>query len=210
MKYNQQIIDCFRDIKTVADKHPGRLTDVLSCFNQNQYDCKTWLVDCLNQYPYHFKNKTQDSINIAIMGGWYGLMAKLLRDNFTVKPINEITSYDFDPYARTIGNIFFPHINFQTKNVLELDISQKNYSIVINTSCEHMLQEDLYKSMSTAPTKTLFVLQSNNYRQLQQHVNCVDSLDSFVKQYSDVLEKIRFYEKDMGKYTRYMLIGVKK
>ena len=54
-KYNQQIIDIYKNIKKIANKFPGRLIDVLDCFNQNQFDCKTWLIDCLNQYPYHFK-----------------------------------------------------------------------------------------------------------------------------------------------------------
>ena len=60
MKFNQPIVDTFKDLKRVAKSYPGRLIDVLDCFNQNQYDSKTWLVDCLNQYPYHFKMKTNE------------------------------------------------------------------------------------------------------------------------------------------------------
>ena len=210
MKFNQQNINTFKDLKRVAKSYPGRLIDVLDCFSQNQYDCKIWLVDCLNQYPYHFKMKTNDSIKIAILGGWYGLTAKLLSENFSLKAIDEIHSYDFDPQAKNIGKILFPEINFVEQDITELDLGTKGYSIVINTSCEHIEQEGLYRSLDSAPTKTLFVLQSNNYREIQQHINCVDSLDMFEKQYESRLEKVRTFELHKEKYTRYMLIGVKK
>jgi len=210
MTYNQQIIDNYRDIKWVAQKHPGRFLDVMECFSQNQYDCKTWLLDCLNQYPYHFKNKTQDSVDISILGGWYGLMAKLISDNLKLKPIRNIYSYDFDSIAIKIGRKFFPQVEFIEQDITELDIGNTSSSIIINTSCEHIDQEMLYKSVDSAPTNTLFVLQSNNFVQIQQHINCVKNLDEFQQQYEGRLDKVRAYEKDMGKYTRFMIIGVKK
>jgi hypothetical protein len=154
--------------------------------------------------------KTNDSIKIAILGGWYGLTAKLLSENFTLKPIDEIHSYDFDPYAKNIGKIISPQITFIEQDITELDLSSKGYSIIVNTSCEHIDQELLYKSMDTAPAKTLFVLQSNDMRYVQQHINCVDSLQMFEEQYESRLEKVRAYELHKEKYTRYMLIGVKR
>ena len=210
MKFNQQTVNTFKDLKRVAKSYPGRLIDVLDCFNQNQYDCKTWLVDCLNQYPYHFRMKTNDSVKIAILAGWYGLMAKLVSENFTLKPIGEIHSYDFDPFVKNIGKLLFPEITFVEQDITELDLDNKGYSIVINTSCEHIDQSLLYKSIDTAPTNTLFVLQSNNMSYVQQHINCVDSLQMFEKQYESRLDKVRAYELHKEKYTRYMLIGVKR
>lgn len=210
MKFDQQHINTFKDLKRVAKSYPGRLIDVLDCFNQNQYDCKSWLVDCLNQYPYHFKMKTNDSIKIAILAGWYGLTAKLLSQNFKLKPIDEITTYDFDPYVKNIGKILFPEINFVEQDITELDLGTKGYSIVINTSCEHIDQNLLYKSIDTAPAKTLFVLQSNNYTEIQQHINCVENLDRFVEQYDGRLENIRAFQLEKEKYVRFMIMGVKK
>jgi len=210
MNYNQQIIDVFKHLKTIAKKFPARLLDTLDCFNQNQFDCKMWLIDSLNQYPYHFKMKTKNSIDIAILGGWYGLMAKLVSDNFTIKPIRNIYSYDFDPYAGQVGRILFPSIEFVENDIKDLNLTEKSFSIVINTSCEHMEQEIIEGSIASSPQNTLFVLQSNNYTEVAQHVNCVDSLEDFVNQYTSSLANIRSYEKDMGKYTRFMILGVKK
>ena len=210
MIYDQNIINAYKNIEWIAKTHPGRLLDAFSCFSQNQFDCKMWLIDCLNQYPFHFKYKTRDSIDIAILGGWYGLMAKLISTEFGLKPINNIYSYDFDNIATKIGNKFFPEIEFIEKDITEIDLGRKNFSIVINTSCEHIEQSLLYKSIDTAPTNTLFVLQSNNMNYVQQHINCVDSLQMFEKQYESRLHKVRAYELHKEKYTRYMLIGVKR
>jgi hypothetical protein len=210
MTYDQTTINAYKDIEWIAKTYPKRLLDAFSCFSQNQFDCKTWLVDCLNQYPYHFKYKTRDSIDIAILGGWYGLMAKLISTEFRLKPINNIYSYDFDTIATKIGKQIFPEITFIEKDVTEIDLGRKNFSIVINTSCEHIEQNLLYKSMDTAPAKTLFVLQSNNYTEIQQHINCVSDLDQFTEQYDSRLENIRAFELEKEKYTRFMIMGVKK
>ena len=56
---------------------------------------------------------------------------------------------------------------------------------------------------------TLVVLQSNNYKEIGQHVNCVDSVEDFANQYVGKLRNIKFYEKDFVKYKRFMLIGTK-
>jgi hypothetical protein len=210
MIYDQNIINAHKNIEWIAKAYPGRLLDAFSCFSQNQFDCKMWLIDCLNQYPFHFKYKTRDSIDIAILGGWYGLMAKLISTEFKLKPINNIYSYDFDNIATKIGKQIFPEIAFIEKDVTEIDLGRKNFSIVINTSCEHIEQNLLYKSIDSAPPKTLFVLQSNNYNQLQQHINCVRNLDHFKNQYKTRMENIRAYELQKEKYTRFMIIGVKK
>jgi len=56
----------------------------------------------------------------------------------------------------------------------------------------------------------LFVLQSNNYKELQQHINCVENLAEFEKQYQNKLQNIRAFELEKEKYTRFMIMGVKK
>jgi len=154
--------------------------------------------------------KTKDSIDIAILGGWYGLMAKIVSDHFSLKPIRNIYSYDFDPYAGQVGRMLFPNVEFVEKDIKDLNISEKSFSIVINTSCEHMEQSIITDTISNAPQNTLFVLQSNDYVEVPQHVNCVENLEVFVQQYDPLLNNIRSFEKDMGKYKRFMIIGTKK
>ena len=193
MNYNQDTIDIFTNLKVITEKHPGRLLDVLNCFNKNQYKCKKWLVDCLNNYEYHFKNKTKDSIDIAVLGGWYGLTAKLLKNYFAVKQIRNIYSYEF-----------------VEMDIKDLEIAEKSFSIIINTSCEHMEQEIINQTIAKAPKETLFVLQSNNYIEIDEHINCSASLQDFADKFKDNLKNVKMYELDMEKYTRFMLIGAKQ
>ena len=210
MNYNQDTIDIFTNLKVITEKHPGRLLDVLNCFNKNQYKCKKWLVDCLNNYEYHFKNKTKDSIDIAVLGGWYGLTAKLLKNYFAVKQIRNIYSYDFDPYTKKLGRMFFNDIEFVEMDIKDLEIAEKSFSIIINTSCEHMEQEIINQTIAKAPKETLFVLQSNNYIEIDEHINCSASLQDFADKFKDNLKSVKMYELDMEKYTRFMLIGAKQ
>ena len=68
MNYNQDIINIYKNLAVITKKYPERLIDVLQCFNQNQYKCKTWLVDKLNKYPYHFKMKSHTLLTYV----WHG------------------------------------------------------------------------------------------------------------------------------------------
>jgi len=210
MNYNKQIINIFSNITEITKKYPERLLDFLNCFNENQYQSKKWLVECLNQYDYHFRLKSQDSIDIAVFGGWYGLTAKLLADNFKIKPVRKLYSYDFDPFCKKMGKIFFPQIEFVEKDVKDVDTNEKSFSIIVNTSCEHMEQHIIDKIIEQAPDKTLFVLQSNNYVEIDQHINCSVDLQDFTNKYKSTLEKVKTYKLNMQKYTRFMVIGVKK
>ena len=56
---------------------------------------------------------------------------------------------------------------------------------------------------------TLVVLQSNNYKKINEHINCVDTKEDFANQYVSKLRNIKIYEKDFIKYKRFMIIGTK-
>jgi len=80
--------------------------------------------------------------------------------------------------------------------------------IVINTSCEHITQEQYEKWLDIQPDDALFVVQSNNYFELEEHIRCATDIDDFMR-----MSKIKPYwrgEFKTPKYTRYMIIGKKK
>jgi hypothetical protein len=79
---DKETVQLLENIKTVAEKYPDRFFDAINSLSWNQFRSKTWLLEKLNQYPHHFKNKTKDSIDIAVLGGWYGFMADLLQKDF--------------------------------------------------------------------------------------------------------------------------------
>jgi hypothetical protein len=79
--------------------------------------------------------------------------------------------------------------------------------IVINTSCEHITQDEYDLWLSGMPHNSLIVLQSNNYV-IPEHVRSAKSLEEFKEQ--SQLNTILFEgEIPLPLYNRYMLIGRK-
>ena len=228
--FNQTTI---RVLSEIARKVPERFLDACNSLNENQTKSKYWLVEKLNEYPHKFVNKKADKgeFHVALLAGWYGYLAYILIDEFRLqigdwKPkIGEINVVDYDTQNKRISRILFGHkdrenikegkpcfVSYKEKDITKLNTNSyfKKYSIVINTSCEHIEQEGLNTNMSKIAKGTLVVLQSNNYKSSPQHINCSDSLEEFSKRYSKYLKDVKLYEKPFLNFTRYMIIGVKK
>jgi len=78
--------------------------------------------------------------------------------------------------------------------------------IIINTSCEHITQEQYDKWLSNLPDSSLLVLQSNNY-DIPEHVRWANDLGDFQKQSN--INVLWSGELPTQLYNRYMLIGYK-
>ena len=108
------------------------------------------------------------------------------------------------------------------KDILELNYQQAQFDTlkangkaqtlivspdtIINTSCEHI--HSFSKWWKKLPPKKLIILQSNNFFQHEDHVNCVSSLEQFKKQAP--MDRLYEGELDLKTYKRFMLIGQKK
>jgi hypothetical protein len=76
--------------------------------------------------------------------------------------------------------------------------------IVINTSCEHMDNSWFYK----IPDGTIVALQTNDYFDNPQHVNCVHNLSQTLGRYP--MSKVAYSGSLLTEmYNRYMVIGIK-
>lgn len=213
--------DTLNTIKTLIDNYPDRILDVLDSLSVYQYASKDWLIEKLNEYPHHYRQKTLDKkIDVSILGSWYGLLAYRMLEKFQLKKIGNIDCIDFDPKAKAVAKHLWKKIDSENLHKGQLayvkfieqdikDIIELNSPIVICTSCEHLDQNTIYDTISKLQEHTLVVLQSNNYREIGQHVNCVDTMENFANQYVGKLRNIKFYEKDFMKYKRFMIIGTK-
>lgn len=216
--FDRGTLDTF---KLIMEKHPDRILDVYDSFSKNQYASKSWLIEKLNEYPHHYRQKTLDKkIDITLLASWYGLLAYMLIEKFELKKIATIDCIDFDPVSKLVTKKLW-----KTKNADNLkngkltyvkfieqdinDIEKIESQIVICTSCEHLDQQTIYNSISKLEEHTLVVLQSNNYKEIAQHVNCVDTVGDFANQYVSKLRNMKIYEKDFVKYKRFMVIGTK-
>ena len=213
--------DTLNTIRRLLDNYPDRIVDVLNSLSENQYSSKDWLIEKLNEYPHHFKYKSLDKkINICLLASWYGLLAYKMIDNFKLKQIANIDCIDFDPKSKSVAKKLWKKIDTDNLKNGKLayvkfieqdikDIKDFNYPIVICTSCEHLEQKVINDTINKLEQHTLVVLQSNNYKEINEHVNCSDNLDDFANLYVSKLRNIKIYQKDFIKYKRFMLIGTK-
>jgi len=175
----------------------------LESFWKGQVRSKTWIAETLGGFvPVH-------PLNIVIYGGWNGVLSSIL---FNSKiNIEHITSIDIDPsceeIARTVNKRQEMLGKFSAKTS-DMVYHYENADVVINTSCEHITQEQYNKWLALQPNDAVFVLQSNNYFEHEEHIRCSIDLNDFTKM-SGIKPFFRG-SMDTPKYERYMLIGKKK
>jgi len=171
----------------------------MDAFWSGQLKSKEWLIDNLDEHVH-------SASSIEICAGWVGVLASMLFQSNI--PITHITSYDIDPTCKPIAETMNKQEEMQGRFRSSIvDISQTMHmsaDIIINTSCEHLTQEQYGRWLTYTPKDSLLVLQSNNYK-IDEHVRIADSLDEFVEQsHIDVLWA---GELELPLYTRYMVIG---
>jgi len=97
--------------------------------------------------------------------------------------------------------------HYYTINVKgEPKLCQEVPDTIINTSCEHI--EKFTEWFNAIPKDKLVALQTNNYFDLPEHINCVKDINQF-KQQAPLSNIIYEGELELEKYTRFMLIGYK-
>jgi hypothetical protein len=76
--------------------------------------------------------------------------------------------------------------------------------VIINTSCEHITQDQYETWLSRMPKDSILVLQSNNYK-IDEHVRIANNLTEFENQ--SHLDVIWSGEIQLQLYKRFMIIG---
>jgi hypothetical protein len=174
----------------------------LESFWKGQLNSKVWLVDNLR------KIQNEKWNDITIHGGWNGVLASLIF-NSEIK-VDKILSIDIDPEcekpARTVNKRYFREGRFAA---ITCDMCDFDYQadVVINTSCEHITQEQYVLWLSKQSKNSIIVLQSNDYFDHEEHVRCSKDVDQFIDQSGIIplfADKLK-----TKKYDRFMIIGKK-
>ena len=84
----------------------------------------------------------------------------------------------------------------------------KDTYMVINTSCEYITQEQYNTWLANAPDDVYIVLQSNNFKDPEEHVNCMSDLDEFKRK--SKLKVDLEEELELPKYKRFLICGRKR
>ena len=172
--------------------------------SQGQYESKLWLSEELKklQYP-------ADELHIDIIGSWFGYpLIELLSNIFKIK---QLDLYELDENCHKVVAQYKNHFDEKFKIAQFGDFFERKEvrrrHLIINTSSEHMvdisLMKDRYKDY---PTKPILVIQSNNYFELDDHINCVKNVNELIEknQIKDVLYKGK---RSLPLYDRFMVIG---
>lgn len=176
----------------------------LESFWKGQVHSKLWLIENLKAF-------VEDKPNhIVIHGGWNGVLASLLFNSDI--HVESITSVDIDPTCKEIANTINKRYEMQGRfTAITDDMASYEYKnnpdIVINTSSEHVTDEVLDAWKTRIPTNSLIVVQNNNFTALNEHINCVKSLNELSKKIN--LNNVTEKEYTMPMYTRFMVVGYK-
>ena len=175
----------------------GQVKSIINSVNNNQEQSKNWLIDKSKEYFDFFDNP-----KICVAAGWYGHLANKLI-NYTNE---KVLSFDKDPETKFIGSKLYNDVWFKVESIENFEF--KSFDIVVCTSCEHLEQSVIDKMISSCRNGALIILQSNNYFEIEDHINCHNNVDDFVKTLK--LEEVLYKGSlDLDKFKRHMVIGIK-
>ena len=192
------------------------------CFSRGQLQSKLWLV-------HELKKCNLDLGTVFLCAGWYATLATMIFES-DIK-VDKIRSFDIDEttvdIAETFNKSWFEN-QWQFKALVE-DIQDINYNehtwqywsnannrmsypitdspnTIINTSCEHI--ENFANWYAKIPQGKLVILQSNNYYEVEEHVNCSKDAEEFSLS-TPMSNCLYLGELQLEKYSRFMKIGYK-
>lgn len=170
----------------------------LESFWKGQIRSKLWLIEELSCF-------VVEPNTIDIYGGWNGVLASMLFH--AAFPVKSIRSIDIDPTCEATANTMnkLEEIAGRFRAVTgDMCNLRSDADIAINTSCEHITQDQYEEWLTCLPHNSLIVLQSNNYK-INEHIRIANSLEEFIEQsqlkvlFADTLK--------LPLYDRYLIIG---
>ena len=200
------------------------------CFSRGQLQSKLWLINELQKL-------NVDLGTVFLCAGWYATLAVMLFESgikvdkirsFDIDPrcatiaetfnkkwfmndwqfkASTIDIMDFEwsetpaPSDGSIGNFYY-----NTDASAKLVQMKDKPNTIINTSCEHI--PNFANWYDKIPDGKLVVLQSNNYYEVEEHVNCVKDIKEFSNM-ARMTGPLYAGELELPKYKRFMLIGYK-
>jgi hypothetical protein len=180
----------------------------MDAFWSGQFKSKEWLIDALELAVHpQIDCIMPKPFSIDIHGGWVGVLASML---FQSKiPVASIRSIDIDPTCEAVATMMNKSEEITGKfRAVTADMCdiRSDANIIINTSCEHITQDQYDLWLGSLPHNSLLVLQSNNYN-ITEHIRKASSLEEFKLQSNiDVSWEGSL---PLPLYTRWMIIGRK-
>ena len=211
MEYLKYTPEMAKDWKNAINASEGYLRKrVLDSMNESQLVSKMWLVEELS-------NLNVKPVNISLLAGWFAqYIVPLLYDNF--ESIEWIENFEMDRDIKSLAYKFNTRYKKEDKykvsikNVMFsnlISLSSPTFDTVINCSCEHIYPMYKFKELENTGVNDnpLYILQSSNDTQYDDHINCVNDADELADQ-ANLAEILYAGEKLLPNgMTRFMVIG---
>lgn len=188
-------------LRHCVETYPGcNWGDAMS---RGQITSKIWIIHELLRMDILYLGR------VGICGGWLGILSRLMLDDQRLHT-SHIHSMDTDLSGTIVaGELNYEYIvedQFVATLTNCYDVHYGDYDTIINTSCEHFT--DFKRWWVKIPERKLVVLQSNDFTEPEDHVDCVLSAEELAAKagMSTVLFQGAL---PCIKYTRFMVIGVK-
>ena len=170
----------------------------MDAFWSGQLKSKEWLITNL-------RKNVSKVVSIDIHGGWVGVLASMIfqSDIYTTN----IRSVDIDPSCEPIATMMNKKEEMAGRfRALTADMCsvRSDADVIINTSCEHITQDQYELWLNGLPYNSLLVLQSNNYN-IPEHVRTASTLEEFKNQCG--ITVLWGGELELPLYKRWMIIG---
>ena len=211
LKFTPELANDWKNALSASE--PYLFKRVMDSINQSQLESKLWIIQELIKLEIKPKR-------VAILAGWYEqYIVPLLYDNF--ESLEFVENYDIDQdvkrlsykfnkrlkedkkYRITIRNVMFDKIQEGWHPVHKLGMDT-----IINCACEHMYPMWKFRELNkTIQKNPLYILQSSNDEQHEDHINCVNSEEELIDQ-ARIKDVMYSGSKILSnKSTRFMVIG---
>ena len=213
IKFTTEIAEDWKSVLSLVhhDEYKHCIKRIRDASTSSQLQSKLWLVSEIINLGINVER-------VALLGGWYAnFIVPLLIDelgasfihNFEIDQDVKQLSYKFNKrykdekkYKCYIVDVMFSPIWRYMK------VGESCFDLVINTSCEHMFPMRKFLKMNRGfLDNPIYVLQSTDDDQYDDHINCVSSPDELAEQanFVDVLYSgTKILDNGMN---RFMVIG---
>jgi len=231
-----ELASCLRDYSKekilnaihMYERNNGDIIVLNDAMSRSQIKSKIWLIEELE----NVRQKLPDPVykQVAVFAGWYGQLKSVYDKRLTYRKMRIVeldrSACETSDYIFNLSELENYKVKAVNANINELTLHKNGYEwdvenfkentkysekflpdLIINTSAEHMSTEWFdqirFKQLESDP---IVAIQSNNFFDIEDHVNCVHSIDHMKKKFP--MREI-YYEGELQLkgYKRVMLIG---
>ena len=177
IRYTSELANDWKQASAdVRKDYPHQFRRTLDASTASQLESKLWIINnLLHIQGYGEINKHPE---VALIGGWYAnYITPLLIDELDA---SLVFNYEIDQDAKEISYKYNKRYKDMSKYQCSVkDVMMKTleakYDIIINTSCEHMYPMTKFYEWNPELQDPIYVLQSTDDDQYDDHINCVGS-----------------------------------